>query len=527
MLLTRLVRIQLAIFTIISLVSASLMAVSYLQVPMLLGIGRIAVTLQLSGTGGLYRLANVSYRGVNIGKVTDVHATSAGAIATLSLASSPKVPADLQAQVHSMSAVGEQYVDLQPRVDTGPYLRDGSVILLQDTTIPQSVGPLMNQVSALIGSIPKDKLNALLDELFKGFNGTRYDLGSLFDSSSRVVGDLNDVADHAKKLIDDSVPLLDSQVATTDSTRTWTRSLAGITQQLASDDPQTRTLLQIGPPAADEVSRLLSQVKPTLPLLLANLTTISQILLTYNPSLRQLLVLLPPTVASSQSFGLPQNNPTGLVLGDATVQIEPPACTVGFLPPSSWRSPADTTTADTPDGLYCKVPQDSPISVRGARNYPCMGQPGKRAPTVQICKSDKPYEPLAMRPHILGPYPQDPNLLAQGIPPDDRVTFNGHEYLPPEGTPPPAGPPDQQGVPAPPGPAESPPPTQPPAPTGEQVPAAPSAYTPGRAALRPQIGSAQYDPLTGYYVAADGRIYRQSNPGPAAAPRSWKELLLG
>ena len=73
------------------------------------------------------------------------------------------------------------------------------------------------------------------------------------------------------------------------------------------------------------------------------------------------------------------------------------------------------------DGLYCKLPQDSPIGVRGARNYPCMGHPGKRAPTVEICNSDKPYEPLAMRQHVLGPYPLDPNLLAQGIPPDDRM----------------------------------------------------------------------------------------------------------
>ena len=51
--------------------------------------------------------------------------------------------------------------------------------------------------------------------------------------------------------------------------------------------------------------------------------------------------------------------------------------------------------------------------VRGARNYPCMGHPGKRAPTVEICDSDKPYEPLAMRQHALGPYPLDPNLVAQ------------------------------------------------------------------------------------------------------------------
>ncbi|PRC53059.1 virulence factor Mce, partial [Mycobacterium sp. ITM-2017-0098] len=84
-------------------------------------------------------------------------------------------------------------------------------------------------------------------------------------------------------------------------------------------------------------------------------------------------------------------------------------------------SPADLSDIDTPDGLYCKLPQDSPIGVRGTRNFPCLGQPGKRAPTVEICESDKPFEPLAMRQHVLGPYPIDPALIAQGVPPDDRI----------------------------------------------------------------------------------------------------------
>ncbi|BCP14265.1 MCE family protein [Mycobacterium paraintracellulare] len=528
--LSRFVRIQLTIFTVVSIVGVLVMAFIYMQVPMLLGIGRIAVTLELPGTGGLYRLANVTYRGVNIGKVLGVQPTSTGATATLSLQTSPKVPANLQAQVHSMSAVGEQYVDLQPRTDTGPYLHGGSVIPLQDSTIPQSIGPVMNQVSALIGSIPQGKLSALLDEMFKGFDGAGYDLGSIYDSSSKVIGDLNGIAEPTKNLVDDSVPLLDAQAATTDSLKTWAQSLAGITEQIASDDTQVRTLLRVGPDAANEVARLLSQIKPTLPLLLANLTTVGQVVLTYNPSLQQLLVLLPPSIASSQSFGLPKNNPTGMVLGDATVQIEPPACTVGFLPPSSWRSPADTTDADTPDGLYCKLPQDSPISVRGARNYPCIGQPGKRAPTVQICKSDKAYEPLAMRAHVLGPYPLDPSLLAQGVLPDDRINFGDRLFGPPEGTPPaaippPPGPTALEGPPPPPpAPNESP---QPPAtaPDAGPMPAAPSAYAPGEPGLRPQLGSAHYDPLTGYYVAADGQMYRQSNLPNPTTPRSWKDML--
>lgn len=156
--LTRFVRIQLIIFTIASIVGITAMVLVYLQAPTLLGIGRMTVKVELPRTGGLYRFSNVTYRGVQIGKVTDVRATRAGAEATLSLATSPKVPADLQASVLSVSAVGEQYVDLLPRTDSGPYLRDGSVIPMKDTTVPQKVGPMLDQISALLGSIPKERL---------------------------------------------------------------------------------------------------------------------------------------------------------------------------------------------------------------------------------------------------------------------------------------------------------------------------------------------------------------------------------
>ena len=151
-------------------------------------------------------------------------------------------------------------------------------------------------------------------------------------------------------------------------------------------------------------------------MLLANLTTVGEVGVTYNPSLRQLLVLLPPYVAGFGSLS-PMNNPTGFSLGAFSLMNgDPPPCTVGFLPPSQWRSPADETVIDTPDNLYCKLPQDSPIAVRGVRNNPCMGHPGKRAPTVEICDSDQPYEPLAMRQHVLGPVPVRPQPGHPGRP---------------------------------------------------------------------------------------------------------------
>src|SRR5947209_1764894 len=437
--LTRFVRIQLAIFTIVGIIGLAAMVFFYIQAPMLLGIGRITVSLELPATGGLYRCANVTYRGVQVGKVTAVSLTAHGAKATLSLGTSPKIPANLQADVLSVSAVGEQYVDLRPRTDSGPYLHDGSVIAVRDTTIPQAVGPMLDQVNALVKSLPKQKIGQLLDESFQAFNGAGYDLGSLSDSASRISADSNNIVERTRTLTEDSQPLLNAQAQTTDSIRLWARSLAGVSDVLANDDSQVRTVFENGPGALDEASRLFEQIKPTLPVLLANLSTIGQIGVTYHPSIEQLLVLLPASVAYEQT-AQGQNWPDGQARGDFALTVDdPPICTVGFLPQSQWRSPADTSDIDTPDGLYCKLPQDSPLAVRGARNYPCMGHPGKRAPTVEICNSDKPYMPLAMRQHVLGPSPLDPNLLAQGIPPDDRVTADKRIFGPIEGTPLPLG----------------------------------------------------------------------------------------
>ena len=171
----------------------------------------------VAAPGGLYRFCNVTYRGVQVGKVTDSRLTASGAEATLSLDDSPKIPADLQAEVRSVSAVGEQYVDLRPRTDRGPFLHDGSVIALRHTSVPQQVGPMLDRVNALIASIPKDRLGDLLDESFKALQRRRRDLGSLLDSSSRITGDLNGVADQSRTLIEDTAPLLDTQVATTDA----------------------------------------------------------------------------------------------------------------------------------------------------------------------------------------------------------------------------------------------------------------------------------------------------------------------
>ncbi|MET0702730.1 MAG: MlaD family protein, partial [Mycobacterium sp.] len=153
--LTRFVRNQLIIFTIASIIGVAVMVFGYMQVPTLLGWGRITVKLELPSSGGLYQFSNVTYRGVNVGKVTEVKVVGGKHVeATLSLATSPKIPAGLKARVLSISAVGEQYVDLQPHDESPPYLQNGSVIAMDDTSVPQQVGPMLDQLGSLVDSIP-------------------------------------------------------------------------------------------------------------------------------------------------------------------------------------------------------------------------------------------------------------------------------------------------------------------------------------------------------------------------------------
>lgn len=521
--LTRFIRIQLVIFSIASVVGVVAMALFYLQLPTLIGVGRTTVKVELPTSGGLYRFSNVTLRGVQIGKVTDVDLEPTKVVATLSLNSDARIPSDVDANVRSVSAVGEQYIDLVPRTADGPYLVDGSVVPATMVTVPEQIGPVLDQTSALLASIPKDRLGNVVDETYRGLAGAGYDLGSLMDSGSQLSGDLNRVAGDTEGLIDDAVPLLDGQVQSADSLRAWSRNLAGITDQIQQNDPDIRTLLERGPHFAQEVSGLLDQVKPTLPILLANLTSLGQVAVTYRPSIEQLLVLLPLTASGVQSYAMPANNPTGIALSDFGISIaDPPVCTVGFLPPSAWRSPADESVVDTPDGLYCKLPQDSPISVRGARNSPCMERPGKRAPTVQLCNSDKPYEPLAMRQHATGPYPFDPNLVSQGIPPDSRVTEGQRLYAPIEGTAPavqnpPPVPGRQLPVPPPPPEITLAPPGPGPAPV-----VAPSGFF-GPAADGASVAVAPYNVVTGQYGTAASGFGSQTDLVRHAS--TWQELM--
>jgi phospholipid/cholesterol/gamma-HCH transport system substrate-binding protein len=479
--LSRRIKIQFALFMVIAATAALIMTFGYIKVPAMFGVGRYTVTVDLPQAGGLYPTANVTYRGTEVGRVESVNLTNTGVTAVLTLKSDVKIPSDLAAQVHSASAVGEQYVALLPRDGTSPPLKDGDVISQSRASVPPDINSLLDATNRGLDAIPRDNLQTVVDESYTAIGGLGPDISRFVRGSTQLAIDGRKNLDALTALIDQSQPVLDSQTDTSDAVQAWAAHLANITGQLRKHDADVAGLLQNASPAAEQGRQLFERLQPTLPTLLANLVSVGQVAVTYQPAVEQLLVLLPAGIADLQGMTVPNLNTKqsykGLYLDFHLNLNLPPTCATGFLPPQQQRAPSQLDFPDRPAGdLYCRVPQDSPLNVRGARNSPCATVPGKRAPTVKMCESDQPFVPLNDGYNWKG----DPNatLSGQDVP-----------QMPP-GTPPtPAAPPS--------GPAP------------------------------PPIAAAQYDPATGSYLGPDGHVYTQQDLAQNAPKnRTWQSMLV-
>ncbi|KUH76320.1 virulence factor Mce family protein [Mycolicibacterium novocastrense] len=435
--LSRLTRIQLSIFAIVTVLTVGAISIFYLQLPAAVGIGTYRATADFVAAGGLYENANVTYRGVTIGRVESVGLSDDGVVAKMRLNSGTPVPENVTATVKSVSAVGEQYIDLVPPPDaSSATLRDGSNIGVDRTAIGQDIAGLLDEAEKLVTSIGDSRIQELLRETFKAFNGSGPELARMIQSARMLVDEANANYGQVNQLIDQVGPFLDAQIRSGDDIRSLADGLARFTTELANADPQFRSTLQTVPGAAAEANELFSGIRPSFPVLAANLANFGRIGVIYRKSLEHALVVFPALMAALLTVGggLPADEGGKL---DFKIDLQdPPPCLTGFVPASEMRSPADETLRELPKDLYCKVPHNDPSVVRGARNYPCQEFPGKRAPTIQLCRDPRGYVPIGNNPWRGPPVPLGTpmDVMEDDTPEDGRNILppNKFPYIPPQ-----------------------------------------------------------------------------------------------
>lgn len=433
----RLAKIQLSIFAVITVITLSVMAIFYLRLPATFGIGTYGVSADFVAGGGLYKNANVTYRGVAVGRVESVGLNPNGVTAHMRLNSGTAIPSNVTATVRSVSAIGEQYIDLVPPENpSSTKLRNGFRIQRQNTRIGQDVADLLRQAETLLGSLGDTRLRELLHEAFIATNGAGPELARLIESARLLVDEANANYPQVSQLIDQAGPFLQAQIRAGGDIKSLADGLARFTWQLRAADPRLRDTLADAPDAIDEANTAFSGIRPSFPALAASLANLGRVGVIYHKSIEQLLVVFPALFAAiiTSAGGVPQDEGAKL---DFKIDLhDPPPCMTGFLPPPLVRSPADESVREIPRDMYCKTAQNDPSTVRGARNYPCQEFPGKRAPTVQLCRDPRGYVPVGTNPWRGPPIPYGTEVT------DGRNILppNKFPYIPPGADPDPGVP---------------------------------------------------------------------------------------
>jgi len=516
--LTRFIRRQLALFAILTVVAVVVLGWYYLRIPTLIGIGQYQLKADLPASGGLYPTANVTYRGITIGKVTDVQPTEQGAQATMSIANQYKIPLDSVANVHSVSAVGEQYLDLVSEGKAHGFFSPGQT--MTHGTVPSEIGPALDTANRGLEVLPKDKIAQLLDETAESVGGLGPALQRLVDSTQAIVGDFKTDINQVDDIIQNSAPILDSQAQSSSAIDRWAHNLNILGAETAGQDSHLKSVLSQVAPTTDQVNSVFTDVREALPQTLANLEIVIDMLKRYHAGVEQTLVFLPQLGSIVQAISAPYEKDRMAALDLSLAINYPPPCLTGFRPAPEWRAPADTSIAPLREGNYCRIPQDYQANVvRGVRNIPCVDVPGKRAATPAECRSNQPYVPLGTNPWYGDPnqirncpapgarcdQPVDPGHVIQAPSINNGLNPLPADRLPPGGmTPPPKSDPLQR-----PGSGSV-------QCNGQQP--NPCTYTPGGPP------TAVYSPMSGEVVGPDGATYSVDNSSNTGDD-GWKAML--
>ncbi|MGH3501245.1 MAG: MCE family protein [Nocardioidaceae bacterium] len=375
---TRSTKIQLMVFVLITLLGVSYVGARYAKLGRLVSDTTYTVTADFAKSGGIFTGAEVTYRGVTVGTVEDMDLSGSGVDVQLGIDNDhDTIPADVTAVVADKSAVGEQYVDLQPHSRGAPYLEDGAQIPRADTKTPISATTLLVDLDQLVNSVDKDNLRTVVSELGQAFEGTGPELGRIIDTSNSFIKTASRNLGVTKRLIKHTSAALQTQVNSESAIRSFTKNLSLLTDTLVSSDQDLRDVIDKGSKAASDVRQLIIDNRDDLAGLINNLITTGEITSAHIPGIRQILVIYPYVVRGGYTVIVkdPLSGMYDAHFGLVLTQ-EPVVCHHGYEG-TDQRTPYKRKEVPMNVDAHCAEPQTQ-TSARGAQHAPAYN----RAPVV-------------------------------------------------------------------------------------------------------------------------------------------------
>lgn len=390
--LSRLVKLQLVVVILLGVGASIFAGIRFARMDQALGLSGYRVVVHMPDSGGIFPEAEVTYRGVPAGRVSDMRIVPGGVDVELTLDSGrSSIPASSVAVVANRSAIGEQFLDLQPPSGAGPYLRDGSEI--SEVELPPAVQDVVSSAIDLTKTIPVDSLQSVVRELGRAFNGKGEDLSRLVDSLDTLSKDGLKSLDDTIGLIKNSNVVLKTQDEQSDEILEWSRGLDKVSAQLVSSDPAVRRILTDGPRAASALSEFLDENGADTTKLIGQLGGTVHEIAPASYVTGMTFAMLSSLSASSHATSSPDGSIRfGIVLETGN----PPSCTRGYESTQAMiarikreKPDFDINYDDFPFNteVGCTVPAGNPTSVRGAARAP-LANPNIAQPWDGNAKKD-------------------------------------------------------------------------------------------------------------------------------------------
>ncbi len=364
-------KMQLLVFVLITLVGVSYVGARYARLDRIFHDDTYTVVAHFADSGGIFAGAEVTYRGVRVGEVESMELTEDGVDLMLSVSEDhDAIPRDTVALVGNRSAVGEQYVELQPQSDEGPYLEQASEIPVESTATPIQTQTLLTNLSDTVESVDKEALRTTVSELGAAFGGTGEDLQRIIDTGNAFIEDANANFDTTTALIRDGNTVLKGQVASASAIRTFARDLSLFSGTLAASDEDLRALIDSGSVAANDLRRFLEDNEVDLAELINNLVTTGEVVVKRLDGIKQILVIYPYVVEGG--FTVVSKSPDtdlydahfGLILTE-----NPPICTRGYESTNRRNPTTERGNAPMNEQARCAEPATE-SNPRGAQHAP-------------------------------------------------------------------------------------------------------------------------------------------------------------
>ena len=401
---SRTTKLQLVVFAFITLIGCSYVGAKYAKLDEYFVDDSYDVVADFGSSGGIFEGAEVTYRGVGVGRVETMELSEGGVRVGMRINNeSNPIPSDVEAVVANRSAVGEQYVDLQPTRTGGPYLQEGDTIPRSDTRTPLPTTTLLTNLNSMVNSVDRDNLRTVVDEMGAAFGGTGKDLGQIIDTSNSFIETADNYFDLTAQLIRDGRVVLQTQVDSESAIQTFSTNLALLSDTLVRSDEDIRHVIDSGGTAANVMRDFIVDNRANLSQLLSNLVTSGEVTVARLHGIEQVLVLYPYVVEGGYTV-IAKDPVSGLYdahFGLVLTQ-DPHVCKEGYET-TEQRPPQELEEVPFNTAAHCAEPA-SQSSARGAQNAPA---PLNRAPVVAT------YDPGA---GTLAPAEEDPmaNVASSG-----------------------------------------------------------------------------------------------------------------